>query len=70
MEKGYRMEPPKAALGPSMPSWAAAGRLNHSPAAFRKLAEKLARELRSAGASALNGGQDTDGLALPRSQEP
>uniref|UniRef100_A0A5F8ALQ9 Tyrosine-protein kinase n=1 Tax=Macaca mulatta TaxID=9544 RepID=A0A5F8ALQ9_MACMU len=71
MEKGYHMEPPKGCPGPvyvlMSSSWEA------EPARrppFRKLAEKLARELRSAGAPASVSGQDTDGSTSPRSQEP
>ncbi|KAF4014769.1 hypothetical protein G4228_006806, partial [Cervus hanglu yarkandensis] len=71
VEKGYRMEPPEGCPGSIhalMGSCWEAEPTRRPP--FRKLAEKLARELRSAGASAPNGGQDTDGPALPRSQEP
>ena len=71
VEKGYRMEPPEGCPGSIhalLGSCWEAEPTRRPP--FRKLAEKLARELRSAGASAPNGGQDTDGPALPRSQEP
>ncbi|KAI4541506.1 hypothetical protein MG293_008648 [Ovis ammon polii] len=71
VEKGYRMEPPEGCPGSIhalMGSCWEAEPTRRPP--FRKLAEKLARELRSAGASAPNGGQDTDCPALPRSQEP
>lgn len=71
VEKGYRMEPPEGCPGPvhtlMSSCWEA------EPArrpTFRKLAEKLARELRSAGATGHGEGQDADGSALPRSQEP
>nr|XP_019818965.1 PREDICTED: megakaryocyte-associated tyrosine-protein kinase [Bos indicus] len=71
VEKGYRMEPPEGCPGSIhalMGSCWEAEPTRRPP--FRKLAEKLARELRSVGASAPNGGQDTDGPAPPRSQEP
>lgn len=71
VEKGYRMEPPEGCPGSIhalMGSCWEAEPTRRPP--FRSLAEKLARELRSVGASAPNGGQDTDGPAPPRSQEP
>uniref|UniRef100_A0A452TNH4 non-specific protein-tyrosine kinase n=1 Tax=Ursus maritimus TaxID=29073 RepID=A0A452TNH4_URSMA len=71
VEKGYRMEPPEGCPGPVhalMGSCWEAEPARRPP--FRKLAEKLARELRSAGASALVGDQDTDSSPLPRGQEP
>nr|KAF6401729.1 megakaryocyte-associated tyrosine kinase [Rousettus aegyptiacus] len=71
VEKGYRMEPPEGCPGPVhtlMGScWEA------EPArrpTFRKLAEKLARELRSAGTAGSGEGQDADGSVPPRGQEP
>ncbi|XP_057565095.1 megakaryocyte-associated tyrosine-protein kinase isoform X1 [Hippopotamus amphibius kiboko] len=71
VEKGYRMEPPEGCPGPIhalMGSCWEAEPARRPP--FRKLAEKLARELRSAGASAPNEGQDADGPTLPHGQEP
>uniref|UniRef100_A0A8C7AMC4 Tyrosine-protein kinase n=1 Tax=Neovison vison TaxID=452646 RepID=A0A8C7AMC4_NEOVI len=71
VEKGYRMEPPEGCPGPIhalMGSCWEAEPARRPP--FRKLAEKLARELRSAGASAPVGGQDADSGPLPRGQEP
>lgn len=71
VEKGYRMEPPEGCPGPIhalMGSCWEAEPARRPP--FRKLAEKLARELRSAGPSAPSGGQDADGPTLTRSQEP
>ncbi|VFV18762.1 low quality protein: [Lynx pardinus] len=71
VEKGYRMEPPEGCPGPIhalMGSCWEAEPARRPP--FRKLAEKLARELRSAGASAPVGGQDTDSSPSPRGQEP
>uniref|UniRef100_A0A2I3NI08 Tyrosine-protein kinase n=1 Tax=Papio anubis TaxID=9555 RepID=A0A2I3NI08_PAPAN len=71
VEKGYRMEPPEGCPGPVhvlMSSCWEAEPARRPP--FRKLAEKLARELRSAGAPASVSGQDTDGSTSPRSQEP
>ncbi|KAM8926226.1 LOW QUALITY PROTEIN: megakaryocyte-associated tyrosine-protein kinase [Lycaon pictus] len=71
VEKGYRMEPPEGCPGPIhalMGSCWEAEPARRPP--FRKLAEKLARELRSAGAPALVGGQDTDSSPSLRGQEP
>ncbi|PNJ18152.1 MATK isoform 3 [Pongo abelii] len=71
VEKGYRMEPPEGCPGPVhvlMSSCWEAEPARRPP--FRKLAEKLARELRSAGAPASVSGQDADGSTSPRSQEP
>ncbi|XP_064429526.1 megakaryocyte-associated tyrosine-protein kinase isoform X4 [Mirounga angustirostris] len=71
VEKGYRMEPPEGCPAPIhalMGSCWEAEPARRPP--FRKLAEKLARELRSAGASAPVGGQDADSCPLPRGQEP
>ncbi|XP_077913604.1 megakaryocyte-associated tyrosine-protein kinase isoform X7 [Halichoerus grypus] len=71
VEKGYRMEPPEGCPAPIhalMGSCWEAEPARRPP--FRKLAEKLARELRSAGASAPVGGQDADSSPLPRGQEP
>ncbi|XP_035142131.1 megakaryocyte-associated tyrosine-protein kinase isoform X9 [Callithrix jacchus] len=71
VEKGYRMEPPEGCPGPVhvlMSSCWEAEPARRPP--FRKLAEKLGRELRSAGAPASVSGQDADGSTSPRSQEP
>lgn len=71
VEKGYRMEPPEGCPGPIhalMGSCWEAEPARRPP--FRKLAEKLARELRSAGALAPAGAQDADSCPLPRGQEP
>uniref|UniRef100_A0A8C2MAU0 Tyrosine-protein kinase n=1 Tax=Cricetulus griseus TaxID=10029 RepID=A0A8C2MAU0_CRIGR len=71
VEKGYRMEPPDGCPGPVhtlMGSCWEAEPARRPP--FRKIAEKLGRELRSAGATAPLGGQEAEGSALPRSQEP
>lgn len=71
VEKGYRMEPPEGCPGPVhalMGSCWEAEPARRPP--FRKLAEKLARELRTASASAPAGAQDADGSTLPRDQEP
>lgn len=71
VEKGYRMEPPEGCPAPVhalMGSCWEAEPARRPP--FRKVAEKLARELRSAGTSATAGAQDTDVSTLPRSQEP
>ncbi|XP_062041048.1 megakaryocyte-associated tyrosine-protein kinase isoform X2 [Lepus europaeus] len=70
VEKGYRMEPPDGCPGPVhalMGSCWEAEPARRPP--FRKLAEKLARELRAAPASA-TGGQDPGPSSAPRSQEP
>lgn len=76
MEKGYRMEPPEGCPGTVhalMGSCWEAEPARRPP--FRKLAEKLARELRAAGtpAQAPGAGQDADpasSSSAPRSQEP
>ncbi|XP_059108021.1 megakaryocyte-associated tyrosine-protein kinase [Peromyscus eremicus] len=71
VEKGYRMEPPDGCPGPVhtlMGSCWEAEPARRPP--FRKIAEKLGRELRSVGAAAPLGGQEAEGSALPRSQEP
>ncbi|ELK19389.1 Zinc finger RNA-binding protein 2 [Pteropus alecto] len=71
VEKGYRMEPPEGCPGPVhtlMGSCWEAEPARRPP--FRKLAEKLARELRSTGTAGSVEGQDADGSALPRGQEP
>ncbi|XP_014388962.1 PREDICTED: megakaryocyte-associated tyrosine-protein kinase isoform X5 [Myotis brandtii] len=71
VEKGYRMEPPEGCPGPvhtlMNSCWEAEPTRRPT---FRKLAEKLARELRSAAATGHVEGQDADGSTLPRSQEP
>lgn len=71
VEKGYRMEPPEGCPGPVhalMGSCWEAEPARRPP--FRKVAEKLARELRSVGTSATVGAQDADVSTPPRSQEP
>lgn len=77
MEKGYRMEPPEGCPGPVhalMGSCWEAEPARRPP--FRKLAEKLARELRSAGASAPvvgggpGGSPEPEEAGSPRAQEP
>lgn len=72
VEKGYRMEPPDGCPGPVhalMGSCWEAEPARRPP--FRKLAEKLARELRAAPApAAAAGGQDPGPSSAPRSQEP
>ncbi|XP_019509122.1 PREDICTED: megakaryocyte-associated tyrosine-protein kinase-like isoform X2 [Hipposideros armiger] len=71
VEKGYRMEPPAGCPGPVhtlMSSCWEAEPARRPP--FRKLAEKLARELRSAGATGPVDGQDADGSTLPCGQDP
>uniref|UniRef100_A0A8C5KXW2 Tyrosine-protein kinase n=1 Tax=Jaculus jaculus TaxID=51337 RepID=A0A8C5KXW2_JACJA len=71
VEKGYRMEPPEGCPGPVhtlMGSCWEAEPARRPP--FRKVVEKLARELRSMGAVAPVGGHDTEGSASPQSQEP
>lgn len=71
VEKGYRMEPPEGCPGPVhalMSSCWEAEPARRPP--FRKLAEKLARELRSTGAASSIEAQDADGSALPHGQEP
>lgn len=70
MEKGHRMGPPDGCPGPVhalMGScWEAEPARRPS---FRKIAEKLGRELRSAGVTAPTGGQEAEGSAPPRSQD-
>lgn len=71
VEKGYRMEPPEGCPGPVhtlMSSCWEAEPARRPP--FRKLAEKLARELRSVGATGPVDGQDADGPTLPCGQDP
>lgn len=71
VEKGYRMEPPEGCPGPVhtlMGSCWEAEPARRPP--FRKLAEKLARELRSVGATGPVDGQDADGPTLPCGQDP
>ncbi|XP_004378699.1 megakaryocyte-associated tyrosine-protein kinase [Trichechus manatus latirostris] len=71
VEKGYRMEAPEGCPGPIhtlMGSCWEAEPSRRPP--FRKLAEKLARELRSAGTPASTGGQEADGSTSPCTQEP
>lgn len=71
VEQGYRMEPPEGCPGPVlalMGSCWEAEPARRPP--FRKVAEKLAREVRSAATSAPGGAQDGDGSCSPRSQEP
>ncbi|KAF0887307.1 MATK kinase, partial [Crocuta crocuta] len=71
VEKGYRMEPPEGCPGPIhalMGSCWEAEPARRPP--FRKLAEKLGRELRSVGTLAPAGAQDTDTSSSPRGQEP
>lgn len=71
VEKGYRMEPPEGCPGSVhtlMNSCWEAEPARRPP--FRKLAEKLSRELRSGGATGHVEGQDAEGSTLPRGQEP
>ncbi|XP_054434013.1 megakaryocyte-associated tyrosine-protein kinase isoform X1 [Pteronotus mesoamericanus] len=71
VEKGYRMEPPEdcpGAVHTLMSSCWEAEPTRRPP--FRKLAEKLARELRSMGATGHVERQDADGSTLPCAQEP
>lgn len=71
MEKGYRMEPPEGCPGPVHALMGSCWEVEPARRpSFRKVAEKLARELRSTGASAPVGGQDLDNCAATRSQEP
>lgn len=70
VEKGYRMEPPDGCPGPVhslMSSCWEAEAARRPP--FRKIAEKLGRELRSVGVTAPTGGQEAEGSAPPRSHE-
>ncbi|XP_057627369.1 megakaryocyte-associated tyrosine-protein kinase isoform X7 [Chionomys nivalis] len=71
VEKGYRMEPPDgcpASVHTLMGSCWEAEPARRPP--FRKIAEKLGRELRSAGTAAPIAGQEVEGSAPPRSQDP
>ncbi|XP_058138099.1 LOW QUALITY PROTEIN: megakaryocyte-associated tyrosine-protein kinase [Dasypus novemcinctus] len=71
VERGYRMEPPEGCPAPVhalMGSCWGAEPARRPP--FRKLAEKLTRELRGAVASAPGGGQDPNGSPLPGAQDP
>ena len=71
VEKGYRMEPPDGCPGSVhtlMGSCWEAEPARRPP--FRKIVEKLGRELRSVGVSAPAGGQEAEGSAPTRSQDP
>ncbi|XP_038935773.1 megakaryocyte-associated tyrosine-protein kinase isoform X2 [Rattus norvegicus] len=71
VEKGYRMEPPDSCPGPVhtlMGSCWEAEPSRRPP--FRKIVEKLGRELRSVGVAAPAGGQEAEGSAPTRSQDP
>lgn len=70
VEKGYRMEPPDGCPGPVhtlMGSCWEAEPARRPP--FRKIVEKLGRELRSVGVTGPAGAQEAEGSAPTGSQD-